>query len=114
MSDITTIPESIRYSKLPSPCVELIWASGGRVLAMPTVYLSSANWTKTDADERITCDWGGWVITLGGHGLQRIPGALVRGEICAITELEQDRADVTAGTVVTQIQALAKKPEHGD
>jgi len=111
MSEIETFPESVRYSKLPAYCVELIWASGDRVLALPAVYLSSAYWIKMESDESVICDWGGWVVTLAGHGLQRLPGCLVRGEVCAITELELERAEITVGTVVTKILATEKKPE---
>jgi len=114
MSEITTFPESVGYSKTPSFCVELIWSSGARVLALPTAFLVSADWKKTQDLEQIECLWGNWIITFRGHGLQRLPGALVRGEICAISELAGDHAEVTPGTVVTQIQAVVKKPEHGD
>jgi hypothetical protein len=112
MSDIETYPELVRFSKQPSCCIELIWASGNRVLALPTVYLSSACWTKIENEERVSCEWGGWVVTLVGHGLQRIPGCLIRGEICAISELESERAEVITGTVVNAIDAVRKKSEE--
>jgi len=62
----------------------------------------------------IDIDWANWVITLLGHGLQRVPGALVRGEICAITELESETAEVTNGAVVLAILAVEKKAEEND
>ena len=109
---IQILQESVRYSKTPSPCVELVWTTGERVLALPVGFIASADWEKDERREKIDCDWGNWVITLLGHGLQRIPGALVRGEICAIMELPMDRAEVTTGTVVTEILAVEKKREE--
>ena len=111
---ITLLQESVRYSKTPSPCVELLWATGERVLALPTGFIASADWEKDERREKIDCDWGNWVITLLGHGLQRIPGALIRGEICAISELESETAEVTAGTLVMAILAVEKKAEEND
>ncbi len=110
--NIALIDESIRFTKLPCCCVELIWADGVRVLALPIVYLACVEWNKDDGGESVTCDWGSRVVTLSGFGLQRIPGALVRGEICAIMELPMDRAEVTTGTVVTEILAVEKKREE--
>ena len=109
---IQILQESVRYSKTPSPCVELAWAAGDRILALPTGFVASADWEKDERREKIDCDWGNWVITLLGHGLQRIPGALIRGEICAITELESDTAEVTQGAVVLAILATEKKREE--
>ena len=80
-------------------------------MALPTVYLSSADWSKDDGgEERIICNWGGWIVTFLGHGLQRVSGALIRGEICSISELELQRAEVTPGTAVTTILAVEKPP----
>lgn len=107
--NIETLNSSIRYSKTPSPCVELIWSSGGRVMALPTGFIAGADWKKGEEGEQVACDWGNWVITLCGHGLQRLPGALVRGEVCAIMEIPTDRAEVITGTVATQIRAIKKK-----
>ena len=109
---IPALQESVRFSKLPSPCVELVWATGDRILALPAGFLSSANWDVEDDRERVTCDWGGWVIVLGGHGLQRLPAALVRAEISAITELPADQAAVTQGAIVTTIVATEKRTEE--
>ena len=82
-------------------------------MALPIVYLACAEWNKEDdGGESVVCDWGSRIVTLSGHGLQRIPGALIRGEVCAIMELSIDRAEVTTGTVVTEILAVEKKREE--
>ena len=109
---ISILQESVRFSKLPSPCVELVWASGDRILALPTGFLASADWDLEDQRERVTCDWGGWVIVMSGHGLQRLPAALLRAEVSAITELTEAQASVAQGTVVTIIVATEKKWEE--
>ena len=109
---ITLVQESVRYSKTPSVCVELAWATGDRILALPTGFVASADWSKDERREKIDIDWGNWIITLIGHGLQRLPGSLIRGEICAIMELESDTAEVTAGTLVIAILAVEKKREE--
>ena len=111
--NIALVDESIRFTKLPTSCIELIWASGVRVLAMPTVYLAAVEWNKNDdGGESVVCDWGSRVITLHGFGLQRIPGCLIRGEICAIMELPMEISEVTTGTVVTEIRTVEKKREE--
>ena len=109
---ITLVQESVRYSKTPSVCVELAWATGDRILALPTGFVASADWSKDERREKIDIDWGNWIITLIGHGLQRLPGSLIRGEICAIMELESETAEVTAGTLVIAILAVEKKREE--
>ncbi len=114
MSDLPTLPESVRFSKLPSCCVELIWASGDQVLAMPTIFISSAEWQQDEASESVVCDWGAKIVTLSGHGLQRLPGCLVRGEVCVISEIQGDRAEVLPGSVVTKIEAIEKKTPDSD
>ena len=110
--NFATLNESIRYSKTPSVCVELAWATGDRILALPTGFVASADWSKDERREKIDIDWGNWIITLIGHGLQRLPGSLIRGEICAIMELESETAEVTAGTLVIAILAVEKKREE--
>ena len=109
---ITLLQESVRCSKTPSVCVELVWATGDRVLSLPTGFIASADWSKDERREKIDIDWGNWIITLIGHGLQRLPGSLIRGEICAIMELESETAEVTAGTLVIAILAVEKKREE--
>jgi len=111
---IQILQESVKFSKTPSPCVELVWTSGERVLAMPTGFVASADWEKNERREKIDIDWGSWVITLLGYGLQRIPGALIRGEISAISELESETAEVTHGAVVLAILAIKKEPEKAE
>ena len=110
--NFATLNESIRYSKTPSVCVELAWATGDRILALPTGFVASADWSKDERREKIDIDWGNWIITLIGHGLQRLPGSLIRGEICAIMELESETAEVTAGTLVIAILAVEKKRDE--
>ena len=109
---ITLLQESVRFSKTPSPCVELLWATGERVLALPTGFIASADWYKDERREKVDIDWGNWIITLIGHSLQRLPGSLIRGEICAIMELESETAEVTNGAVVLAILATEKKREE--
>ena len=109
---ITLLQESVRFSKTPSPCVELVWTTGERVLALPVGFIASADWYKDERREKVDIDWGNWIITLIGHSLQRLPGSLIRGEICAIMELESDTAEVTAGTLVIAILAVEKKREE--
>ena len=110
--NFATLNESIRYSKTPSVCVELAWATGDRILALPTGFVASADWSKDERREKIDIDWGNWIITLIGHSLQRLPGSLIRGEICAIMELESETAEVTAATLVIAILAVEKKREE--
>ena len=110
--NFATLNESIRYSKTPSVCVELAWATGDRILALPTGFVASADWSKDERREKIDIDWGNWIITLIGHGLQRLPGSLIRGEICAMAELDNETAEATAGTLVMAILAVEKKREE--
>ena len=110
--NFTTLNESIRYSKTPSVCVELAWAAGDRILALPTGFVASADWEKDERREKIDIDWGNWIITLIGHGLQRLPGSLIRGEICAVAELDNETAEATQGAVVLAILATEKKREE--
>jgi len=109
---ITLLQESVRCSKTPSVCVELVWATGDRVLSLPTGFIASADWSKDERREKIDIDWGNWIITLIGHGLQRLPVSLIRGEICAVAELESETAEVTAGTLVIAILAVEKKRDE--
>ena len=109
---IPILQESVKFSKTPSVCVELAWATGDRILALPAGFLASADWSKDERREKVDIDWGNWIITLIGHGLQRLPGSLIRGEICAIMELESETAEVTAGTLVIAILAVEKKREE--
>ena len=110
--NFATLNESIRYSKTPSVCVELAWAAGDRILALPTGFVASADWEKDERREKIDIDWGNWIITLIGHGLQRLPGSLIRGEICAVAELDNETAEATQGAVVLAILATEKKREE--
>ena len=109
---IQILQESVRYSKTPSPCVELVWTTGERVLALPVGFIASADWNKDERREKIDIDWGNWIITLIGHGLQRLPGSLIRGEICAVAELDNETAEATQGAVVLAILATEKKREE--
>ena len=109
---IQILQESVRYSKTPSPCVELVWTTGERVLALPVGFIASADWYTDERREKVDIDWGNWIITLIGHSLQRLPGSLIRGEICAIMELESETAEVTNGAVVLAILATEKKREE--
>ena len=109
---ITLLQESVRFSKTPSPCVELVWTTGERVLALPTSFVASADWSKDERREKIDIDWGNWIITLIGHGLQRLPVSLIRGEICAVAELDNETAEATQGAVVLAILATEKKREE--
>jgi hypothetical protein len=107
---IPTLNESVKYSKTPSISVELLWSSGTEILALSAILLCSAEWRKTEDDrEIIECDWGPWIITLSGYGLKSLPGALVRGEICAITEQLPSHVDLFQGPVVAAIRAVKKK-----
>ena len=109
---ITLLQESVRFSKTPSPCVELVWTTGERVLALPVGFIASADWNKDERREKIDIDWGNWIITLIGHGLQRLPVSLIRGEICAMAELDNETAEATQGAVVLAILATEKKREE--
>ena len=109
---ITLLQESVRYSKTPSVCVELAWATGDRILALPTGFVASADWSKDERREKIDIDWGNWIITLIGHGLQRLPGSLIRGEICAVAEVDNETAEATQGAVVLAILATEKKRDR--
>ena len=111
---ITLLQESVRFSKTPSPCVELVWTTGERILALPVGFIASADWKKNDQREKIDIDWGNWVVTLVGHGLHRLPGGLIRGEVCGITELDTETAEVTRGTVVLAMLAIKKEPEKAE